>query len=113
MFDFCLISMLCQRYLTTGPRQMSALVIVDLTPTNTEALAAYSSKAAETLIPFGGEFIAKGPIESLHGGCEFQTKVVIEFPDKDCATAWYNSPAYQAIIPIRDHGMHSQFHLIG
>lgn len=92
---------------------MSALVIVDLTPTNTELLAAYSNKAAETLIPFGGEFIAKGPIESLHGSGEFQTKVVIEFPDKASAKAWYQSPAYQSIIPTRDQGMRSQFHLIG
>ena len=46
---------------------MSTLIIVDLTPTDTEKLGAYSAQAAETLKPYGGEFLAKGPIESLHG----------------------------------------------
>ena len=34
---------------------MSTLVIVDLTPTDTEKLSAYSAKAAETLKTYGGE----------------------------------------------------------
>jgi uncharacterized protein (DUF1330 family) len=92
---------------------MTALIIVDLTPTDTEMLTNYSTKAAETLIPFGGEFLAKGAIELLHGESEFQTKVVIQFPDKDSAVNWYQSDAYQEIIPIRNKGMASQFHLVG
>jgi uncharacterized protein (DUF1330 family) len=39
-------------------------------------------------------------------------KAVIEFPDKESAINWYNSAAYQAIIPLREQGMHSQFHLV-
>ena len=50
---------------------MSTLVIVDLTPTDTEKLAEYSAKAGETLKTYGGEFLAKGPIESLHGDIPF------------------------------------------
>ena len=92
---------------------MSTLIIVDLTPTDTEKLSAYSAKAAETLKTYGGEFLAKGPIESLHGDVRFTTKVVIQFPDRDSAVSWYHSDAYQAIIPTRDQGMDSQFHLIG
>jgi uncharacterized protein (DUF1330 family) len=92
---------------------MSALVIVDLTPTDTEKLGAYSAKAGETLKPYGGEFLAKGPIECLHGDTSFTTKVVIQFPDRDSAVNWYNSDAYQAIIPLRGQGMDCQFHLVG
>jgi uncharacterized protein (DUF1330 family) len=92
---------------------MSTLIIVDLTPTDTEKLSAYSAKASETLKTYGGEFLAKGPIESLHGDSHFTTKVVIQFPDRDSATDWYHSDAYQAIIPTRDQGMNSQFHLVG
>ena len=37
--------------------------------------------------------------------------VVIEFPDRDHALEWYDSPAYQAILPLRtentdEHGVH-------
>ncbi|MFT7287581.1 MAG: hypothetical protein ACI87W_001695 [Halieaceae bacterium] len=92
---------------------MTALIIVDLTPTDKDKLSSYSSMAADTLAPFNGEFIAKGPIESLHGESAFQIKVVIQFPDRDSAVAWYESEAYQKIIPVRNQGMDSQFHLIG
>ena len=92
---------------------MSALIIVDLTPTDQDALCAYSALAAQTLIPFAGEFIAKGPIEALHGDASYSVKVVIQFPDRERAQSWYQSAAYQAIIPTRDQGMDSQFHLVG
>ena len=92
---------------------MNALVIIDLTPMDIDALGTYSALAADTLIPFGGEFLAKGPIETLHGSSDFKTKVVIQFPDHDSAKAWYHSDDYQAIIAIRNQGMASQFHLIG
>jgi len=92
---------------------MSALIVIDLTPTDKEKLGSYSAMAAETLIPFGGEFIAKGVIEILHGESAFNTKVVIQFPDHDSAVNWYNSDAYQQIIPTRNLGMQSQFHLVG
>jgi len=92
---------------------MPTLMIIDLTPTDKDKLSTYSAKAAETLIPYGGKFIAKGPIEAIHGESNFQTKVVIQFPDKDSAMNWYSSAPYQQIIPLRDEGMQSQFHLVG
>jgi uncharacterized protein (DUF1330 family) len=92
---------------------MSALIIVDLTPTDTDMLSVYSAKAGETIKAYGGEFLVKGPIESLHGDASFTSKVVIQFPNRESAVNWYQSDAYQAIIPTRDRGMNSQFHLVG
>jgi len=91
---------------------MKSLVIVDLTPINKDKLAQYSAKAAETLIPFNGQFIAKGALEVLSGNASHSMKAVIEFPDRESAQNWYNSAAYQAIIPLREEGMNSQFHLV-
>lgn len=91
---------------------MQSLVVVDLTPVNKAVIAEYSALAAETLKPFNGEFIAKGHIEVLHGEAGHPMKAVIAFPDNESAKAWYNSVAYQAIVPLRDLGMHSQFHLV-
>jgi len=91
---------------------MNALIIVDLTPTNKDKLAAYSAEAAKTLITYNGEFLSKGPINALHGESAFTTKVIIQFPSKENALNWYNSAEYQAIIPLREEGMISQFHLI-
>lgn len=92
---------------------MSSLIIVDLNITDKDKLTTYSALATDTLVPFGGEFIAKGAIETLHGETQFQTKVVIQFPDRESATSWYSSDAYQKIIPMRNQGMDSQFHLVG
>jgi len=39
--------------------------------------------------------------------------VVIQFPDRQAAVNWYHSAEYQAIIPLRDQGMDSVFHLVG
>ena len=92
---------------------MSAYIIVDATPINEEQLKEYSAEVAETLVPFGGEFLAKGPIGGLHGDTPFQIKVILAFPDHASAKGWYQSPAYQAIIPLRNEAMKSQFHIIG
>ena len=91
---------------------MTSLIIVDLTPVDKTTLSEYSALAAETLKPFNGHFIAKGTIETLHGEASHPMKAVIEFPDKESAKNWYNSEAYQAIIPLRETGMKSQFHLL-
>ena len=91
---------------------MTSLVVVDLTPTDKTQLSEYSALAAETIKSFGGRFIAKGEIETLCGEAKHLMKAVIEFPDKESALNWYNSDEYQAIIPLREKGMKSQFHLV-
>jgi uncharacterized protein (DUF1330 family) len=90
---------------------MTALIIVDLSPTDNECLKEYSALAAKTLIQYQGEFISKGDIHALHGESSFKKKVIIQFPDKKSAENWYHSEDYQKIIPIRELGMKSQFHL--
>jgi len=92
---------------------MSAYIIVDLSSIDNEKLKQYGTEAAETLASFGGEFLVKRPIEVLHGTAKLPTKVIIEFPDRERASGWYHSPAYQAVIDLRDQTITSQFHLVG
>lgn len=92
---------------------MKTLIIVDVSALDKTKLAEYSALATETLKIFSGKFIAKGAIEVLHGEALFQSKAVIEFADKETAKNWYNSAEYQAIIPLREQAISSQFHLIG
>ncbi|RBO84788.1 DUF1330 domain-containing protein [Marinomonas aquiplantarum] len=91
---------------------MPSYVVVDLTPLDKDKLAEYSALAAETFAPFNGHFIAKGALEVLHGDALHPMKAIIEFPDRESAKAWYESPAYQALIPLRGQGMACHFHLI-
>lgn len=91
---------------------MATYIIVSLTPLDAEKLNEYSKKAAETLRSFGGEIIARGPVEPLHGPTAFKSKGVMRFPTEAQAQDWYKSDAYQALIPLRTEAMEAEFHLI-
>ena len=64
-------------------------------------IAAYLQAVDDTFTPFGGRFLVHGSaVEALEGPWSGDL-VVVEFPDRDQARAWYASPAYQAILPLR------------
>lgn len=91
---------------------MSAYITVSFTPTNKEELQRYSSSVPEILKKYSGEYLAKGESLYLHGEPQYQMQVILVFPSKEHALSWYNSEEYQALLPIRDRGMRSQFQLI-
>src|SRR6516165_4766612 len=65
------------------------------------AVVAYLQRIDATLAPFGGRFIVHGgEVEILEGSWP-GFLIVIEFPDRDRASAWYNSAAYQEIVTLR------------
>lgn len=67
-------------------------------------VADYIERIQATMDPFGGRFLVHGPTVDVKEGEWPGTVVVIEFPDVDAANAWYESPAYRAILPLRtDH----------
>jgi uncharacterized protein (DUF1330 family) len=65
------------------------------------AITDYLARIDATLAPFDGRFLIHGarpePLEGDFPG----HLVVIAFPDRARARAWYASPAYQAILPLR------------
>ena len=61
----------------------------------------YLERIDATLEPFGGRFIVHGGPVDVREGESPGTVIVIEFPDRERATAWYDSPAYQEILPLR------------
>lgn len=66
------------------------------------AIKEYGAKASETLAPFNGRFVVRGgKTESLDGDAPPKGIVVISFDSSRQAHAWYDSPAYAAIKPIR------------
>lgn len=92
---------------------MPAYITVNFTPTDKEKLQQYGAAVPATLAKFSGEYLVKGVAEKLSGDNDYQMQVILAFPSKDQATGWYNSPEYQALLPLRDAGMRSQFQLIG
>lgn len=91
---------------------MPAYILVSFTPIDSDKLQHYAAAVPATLLPYGGEMLAKGRAETLHGTATFAMQALIAFPDNGQAEAWYRSEAYQALIPLRDAGMDSQFTLL-
>ncbi len=66
-----------------------------------DQIASYISRIDATLAPFGGVFKIHGGRTEVVEGAFDHTLVAIAFPDMDSARRWYNSEAYQAILPLR------------
>jgi uncharacterized protein (DUF1330 family) len=78
------------------------------------AIVEYLERIDETLAPYGGRFIVHGGEPEVLEGPHPGTLVVIEFPDRATADAWYRSPAYQAILPLRaEHSTSTVFVIDG
>jgi uncharacterized protein (DUF1330 family) len=82
--------------------QMTAYVIANVDVHDVLAYEAYRSRTLETIEAHGGRFIARGgDIDVLEGNPTVHRIVIIEFADRETARGWYESPEYQAIIPLR------------
>jgi uncharacterized protein (DUF1330 family) len=92
---------------------MSAYIVVEGTPRNKEALGRYGPQATASIKEFGGEALAFGPWALLFGEGAYQNGMIVRFPDRDTALAWYNSPNYQALLEIREAALDCRFRLIG
>ncbi len=81
---------------------MSACVIGHITVKDAEKWAEYRAQVPATLAPWGAELLFRGQRAGiLAGQHEHVDTVVIRFPDADTVDAWYDSPEYQALIPLR------------
>jgi len=72
--------------------------------TDPTGIKEYGAKVLETLAPFNGHYhfvVRGGKTESLDGNAPPKGVVVIAFDTSEQAHAWYDSPAYAAIRPIR------------
>jgi uncharacterized protein (DUF1330 family) len=64
-------------------------------------IVAYLEKIDATLQPFGGRYIVHGGRKTVLEGTWSGDLIIIAFPDREKAAAWYASPAYQAIMKLR------------
>ena len=88
---------------------MSAYVVVHVNPLDAEKAAEYSAVAGPSVVKHGGEFVLKGPAESLHGEELGKMMVIVKFADKEAAKKWYFSEEYQSIIPVREQAFKASF----
>ncbi len=90
--------------LTTALRAQGtppAYVVAEVAVQDADAFARdYAPKVAGTLERYGGRILTSGKLTALEGNLP-QRFVLIAFDTVEKARGWYNSPAYQQILPIR------------
>ena len=82
---------------------MPAYLIGQITIKNQDKWNAYVKGVGRSITPFGAEIIFRGRrAKVLAGDHPHDHTVVIKFADQATLQEWFNSPAYQELIPIRD-----------
>jgi uncharacterized protein (DUF1330 family) len=81
---------------------MSAYFVFHNRVDDAKKLQEYASKVEATLAPFQHEILVfTHDPEVIEGETSLPRTVVIRFDTRATAMAWYKSPAYQAILPMR------------
>ncbi len=80
------------------------IVFIKESTTDPEALRRYSAQVGATFAGHAANVLAAyGPQEVLEGP-EAEGVVILRFPDRAAARAWYHSPAYQDAAQHRFEG---------
>jgi uncharacterized protein (DUF1330 family) len=81
---------------------MTAYAIAHLREITPHAeVAEYIDRITATFEPYGGRFLVHGAQHEVMEGEWPGGVVMIAFPGMDEARAWWDSPAYQEIAPLR------------
>ncbi|OON81447.1 DUF1330 domain-containing protein [Streptomyces tsukubensis] len=85
---------------------MTAYAIAHLRPGDPhDDIVTYMETIQATMEPFGGRFAVHGATHRTLEGNWPGAVVVVAFPDMGRAAAWYESDAYQEILPLRTRHM--------
>ena len=87
-------------------------VIAEVDVTDPATFKQYSDKAPGTMAPFNGRYIIRGGKNLSVEGDAPKRFVVVQFDSFEKAKAWEDSPAYEAIKPIRHSSAKSRVFII-
>ena len=96
-------------------RQVKVLpgyVVAEVDVTNPESFKEYAEKTPGTVAAFNGHYIIRGGKSVSVEGEPPKRFVVIQFESVEKAKAWEDSPAYDAIKPIRHSSAKSRVFII-
>ena len=81
--------------------------------TNPDGYEGYRAQVVPTVQKYGGRFLTRGGDPKLiEGEKEAKRIVILEFDSPEQAAAWYNSPEYQEILPIRMANSTARAHIL-
>ena len=81
---------------------MAAYVFFDVVSVHPERMSGYREKAFASVKAFNGKLVAAtSNIDCREGDWHPARILMLEFPSMEKARAWYDSPEYQEVLPIR------------
>ncbi|CAN7142104.1 DUF1330 domain-containing protein [Variovorax sp. LjRoot84] len=85
-----------------------AYYISEFELTDPEGIKPYGAAVESTFAPFGGRYVVRGgKVASLEGE-PTKRLIMIAFPSMEQAQAWYDSPRYRELMPIRHRSAKSR-----
>ena len=81
---------------------MKGYVIANVSVEDAAGYEGYRSQTAAIIERYGGRFLVRGgAVEVKEGAPGIARLIVLEFPSVEAARIFYDSPEYQAILPLR------------
>jgi uncharacterized protein (DUF1330 family) len=82
---------------------MACYVIAEVEVTDAAAFEEYRQRVPATIAKHGGKYLVRGgAAEAIEGDWKPTRLVVLEFASLARARAWYASPDYAPLIPLRE-----------
>jgi len=81
---------------------MPACIISRVKISDPQTMTSYMAQAPASIETFGGKYLVRTQnIEVLEGKADYDRMVVLEFPDRERALAWYHSDEYRELRETR------------
>ena len=93
---------------------MKYYAVANIDFTDVDWVDEYLKKVTPMVESVGGKYLARTPhVEVIEGECAApQTMLIVEFPSKESATAFYNSEDYLPYKEARQKGSSGEFFLV-
>jgi len=86
----------------TGDFSVAAYFVCTMSVHDPETYRKYTALTPATLARHDGKFLTRGDtVETVEGPTFSERLVLIEFPDREAALAWYNDADYQSAAEFR------------
>jgi uncharacterized protein (DUF1330 family) len=95
-----------------GVMNMRSIIVNELTVTDLVRYKAYQDQVPATLALFDGQYVSRGTPEGIVGEVPSPRIVVLEFPSRERALAWFHSPEFQKILAIRNEASTSRVYFL-
>ena len=87
---------------------MSAYIFASIEITDRAAYEEYRRRVPAVIAAYGGRYLARGgSVKRLEGDVPIDRLVILEFPNMEQLTAFYNSAEYQPLLTIRQRAAKS------